>query len=74
MMKVNGAYPRWIGVVNLTRIVPETGELKSLVSLLNIGDQDRELKLGVADGFPQDQLSENEIFIPKSFHSYFEFN
>ena len=54
MMKLNGAYPRWIGVVNLTRIVPETGELKSLVSLLNIGDQDRELKLGVADGFPQD--------------------
>ena len=47
-MQFKGAYPRWIGSVNLTRTVPESGELKSIISIVNIGDQDRELKLKIA--------------------------
>ena len=74
MMQLKGAYPRWIGSVNMTRKIPETGELKSIVTVVNIGDQDRELKLNIAQGFPQLPLADDEIFIPESFHEYFEFN
>lgn len=48
----------------MTRVVPETSELKSIVSVVNIGDQERELKLNVGQGFPQEQLTADEIFIP----------
>ena len=71
MMQLRGAYPRWIGSVNLTRKIEGTGELKSIVSVVNIGDQDRELKINVAKGFPQEPLAADEIFIPQSFHEYF---
>lgn len=38
MMGVEGSYPRWLGVANLTRTVPETQELKSIGTVINLGD------------------------------------
>lgn len=79
---VVGAFPRWIGIGNLTRNLIELdkegkvkkNETRFLSSMLNIGDSALENQLKVADGFPEDILDENQIIIPKDFADYLGFN
>jgi hypothetical protein len=35
-----------------------------MISLLHFGDSELEVKLGIANGFPNDTLNENQIIIP----------
>ena len=37
VLGMKGAYPRWIGVANLTRTLP-SGEVKSISSIMHVGD------------------------------------
>ena len=76
-------FPRWIGIGNLTRNVTiekdvlgnaTINETRFLSSILNIGDSALERELGVADGFPDDILDENEIMIPQDYADYLGFN
>lgn len=48
-------------------------ELRSIGSILNIGDSKKEVELKVADGFPNMTLADDEIMIPESFAEYFGF-
>ena len=73
MLGVKGAFPRWIGIGNLSRNVSvefddmgdvTKNETRFLSSILNIGDSALENLLNVADGFPKNVLNENQIIIP----------
>lgn len=70
---VVGAYPRWIGIGNLTANVtiekdrdgkPVRNETRFLSTVINIGDSALENEMKVADGFPTDDLDENQVIIP----------
>ena len=83
ILGVKGVFPRWIGIGNLTRNVTvekdingdtTKNETRFLSSILNIGDSALERELGVADGFPDDILDENEIMIPQDYADYLGFN
>lgn len=77
-----GAFPRWIGIGNLTRNIIERdksgkitkNETRFLSSMMNIGDSALESDLKVADGFPTDVLDENQIILPKDYADYLGFN
>lgn len=71
-MGIAGGYPRWMLKTNISRIVND--EMKSLGSVLHVGDSQRENVLRVADGFPEDTLADDEIMIPEAFHHYLGFN
>ena len=82
-LQVVGAFPRWLGICNLTRDIPiefyEDGdvaknETRFLSTIFNIGDSKLEQELGVADGFPDEVLNENQIMIPQDFADYLGFN
>ena len=79
---VVGAFPRWIGIGNLTRNISHTGEsgkktkneTKFLSTMMIIGDSKLEVELNVADGFPKDVMDENEIMIPQDYADYLGFH
>ena len=48
-------------------------ELRSIGSVLFIGDSKKEVELKVADGFPERTLAEDEIMIPAAFAEFFGF-
>ena len=47
--------------------------MKSIVSIIHLGDSKRENDLNVAIGFPNDNLKDDEIIIPVEFSEYFGF-
>jgi hypothetical protein len=65
-MGLKGVYPRWIVQKNISRNTQD-GSVKSINSLVVVGDSKRENQLRVAKGFPKVDLQQNEVIIPKSF-------
>ena len=44
------------------------------MTILHFGDSELEVKLGVAKGFPNDTLNDDQVIISKEFANYFNIN
>lgn len=68
----NGVYPRWLGFANLTRNIGN--KTIGINSIFYLGNTKKEIELGVAKGFPQVALNENQTIVSYEFLKFFEFD
>jgi hypothetical protein len=65
ILDIQGVYPRWMGIGNLS------SSTESINSLFFLGDSELENNLNVAPGFPKVNLKSDELIISENFAKYF---
>lgn len=68
--RLKGVFPRWIISGHLS-VQSENNGNRSIESLVILGDTKLENELGIAPGFNQHNMTENEVIIPQSYAEYF---
>jgi len=71
-LDLKGVYPRWLGFANLSRTVGN--KTIGINSIFYLGNSKKEVELGVAKGFPQVVLNENETIIAQEYLKFFGFD
>ena len=62
-----GVYPRWVG----TGTLAHPSKDYDFKTFFTLGDSRREIRLGIAPGFPQIPLAPGEIILPAVLGEYF---